>query len=350
MKSGDSKYIIRHTAAIRDALIALDKLSGGVLTLFVVDESSSIMLGTLTDGDIRRNLIKGCTLENEVSVAMNKQFSSINSEVIDVEYIRFCKRQGIKLLPMLNSENRIMRILDLVNLKSVLPIDAILMAGGKGERLRPLTEKTPKPLVKIGEKCIIDYNIDSLISYGVENIHVTVNYLKEQLEEHFKTPKEGILINCVREPQFLGTIGSAKFIPSFIHDTILVMNSDLFTNVDYEDFYLHFVKNNADISVLSIPYSYNIPYGIFELDGRNIKGITEKPTHNYYANGGIYLMKKRVFDLIPNNQCFDATDLISIAIERGLNVIRFPLTGYWIDIGKHEDYNKAQELVKHIYG
>lgn len=350
MTNNYSKYIIKNTATIRDALVALDQLSDAVLTLFVVDASSSFMLGTLTDGDIRRSLIKGYTLEDRVTTAINSQFSSINTNSINVEYIISCKQRGIKLLPILDSENKIIKILDLQNRKSILPVDAILMAGGKGERLRPLTNNIPKPLVKVGEKCIIDYNIDSLISYGVENIYVTVNYLKEQLEEHFKDPKEGIQVKCVREPHFLGTMGSIKFVPSFANDTVLVMNSDLFTNVDYEDFYLHFTKNNADISVLSIPYSYNIPYGIFELEGRDIRGIKEKPTHNYYANGGIYLMKKSVLDLVPENKQFDATDLISVAIEKKLNVIRFPLTGYWIDIGKHEDYNKAQELVKHIYG
>ncbi len=350
MTNNYSKYIIKNTATIRDALVALDQLSDAVLTLFVVDASSSFMLGTLTDGDIRRSLIKGYTLEDKVTSATNNKFLSIKTNSIDVEYIMFCKRKGIKLLPILDCENRIIKILDLKNRKSILPIDAVLMAGGKGERLRPLTEKVPKPLIKIGEKSIIDYNIDSLIDYGVENIYVTVNYLKEQLEEHFKEPKEGIQVKCVREPHFLGTMGSIKFVPSICNEIVLVMNSDLFTNVDYEDFYLHFIKNNADISVLSIPYSYNIPYGIFELDGRNIRGVKEKPTHNYYANGGIYLIKKSVLDLVPDNEQFDATDLINIAIEKKLNVIRFPLTGYWIDIGKHEDYNKAQELVKHIYG
>jgi NDP-sugar pyrophosphorylase family protein len=224
----------------------------------------------------------------------------------------------------------------------------VLMAGGKGERLRPLTEKTPKPLLKVGEKAIIDYNVESLISYGVENINITVNHLREQIETHYENPIEGIKVNCVREPKYLGTIGSVRFVESLQNDTVLVMNSDLFTNINYEDFYLHFLKNDADMSVAAIPYSFAIPYGIFELNGRNILGITEKPINNYYANAGIYLIKRSLLDLIPNETFFNATDLIELLVSTGKKVIRFPLLGYWIDIGKHDDYRKAQDFVKHL--
>ena len=126
------------------------------------------------------------------------------------------------------------------------------------------------------------------------------------------------------------------------------MNSDLFTNVNYEDFYMHFVTHEADMSVATIPYSVNVPYGIFELEGRNITGIKEKPSYNYYANAGIYLLKKEVLDYIPDGVFFNATDLIERLISIGRNVIRFPLTGFWIDIGKPEDYKKAQDFVKHL--
>jgi dTDP-glucose pyrophosphorylase len=341
------KYIISDKASVKEALIALNRLSSDVLTLFVINDDS-IMLGTLTDGDIRRKLIEGFNLSDSVVGVMNPHFHYVKINDIDVFKIKQIKEKGIFLIPVLDKRKRIHEIYDLKRKKNILPIDVVLMAGGKGERLRPLTENVPKPLIKIGDKCIIDYNIDSLIGYGVNNIFVTVNYLKEQLEKHFENSRDNIYIKCVREPQFLGTMGSIKYIPKFENDTILVMNSDLFTNVDYEDFYLHFINNDADISVLSIPYSYNIPYGIFELEGKDIKGLKEKPTYNYYANGGVYLIKKSILGLIPQGIRFDATDLLTKAIDEGYKVIRFPLTGYWIDIGKHEDYNKAQELVKHL--
>ena len=240
------------------------------------------------------------------------------------------------------------QIIDLTQIKSKIPIDAVLMAGGKGERLRPLTEKTPKPLLKIGDKCIIDYNIDHLIDYGVNNIYVTVNYLGEQLEEHFSNPRNGIFVRTIREPKFLGTLGSIKFVETFKNDVVLVMNSDLFTNINFEDMYRHFQENNADMSVAAVPYVVSVPLGIFELDGRNIKGVTEKPTYNYYANAGIYLIRRKLIESIPDDTFYNATDFMEQLIANGYNVIRYPITGYWIDIGKPEEFRRAQDFVKHL--
>lgn len=341
------RYLISHNSTIKDALVAIEKLSTGLLTLFVVDDNQCL-LGTLTDGDIRRKLIDGYSINDKVTVAMYTDFSFTKSCKIDVNEIKKFKQNSIILLPCLDDERHIIRVFDLKNQISVLPIDAVLMAGGKGERLRPLTEKVPKPLLKVGDKSIIDYNVDALILHGVENISITVNYLKEQIEEHFENERNGVLVQCVREPKFLGTIGSVKFVTNLENDTLLVMNSDLFTNINYEDFYLHFVNHDADMSVGAVPYSVNIPYGIFELDDREIKGVREKPTYNYYANAGIYLIKRKLLDLIPDDTFYNATDFIEALIKNGNKVIRFPLTGYWIDIGKHEDYKKAQELVKHL--
>ena len=126
------------------------------------------------------------------------------------------------------------------------------------------------------------------------------------------------------------------------------MNSDLFTNINYEDFFSHFSEHQADMSVAAVPYSVSVPYGIFDLEGRDIKGIKEKPTFNYYANAGIYLIKKDLLKLIPSNTFFDATDFLNLLISKGYKVIRYPITGYWLDIGKFEDFDKAQELVNHL--
>ena len=341
------RYILPETATIKDALVALDKNSDDVLTLFIVDKVGK-MLGTLTDGDVRRGLILGIDLKESVTSIMHSTFRYISDDRKDVKLIKDYKERGIKLLPYLTKDGRIEKVYALNKISSLLPIDAVIMAGGKGERLRPLTLTTPKPLLKVGDKCIIDYNVDALISYGMENISVTVNYLGEQLVDHYKVKRNNIQIKCVREPNFLGTMGSVKFVDSFVNDTVLVMNSDLFTNIDYEDFYLNFLENNADMSVAAVPYSVNVPYGIFELTGRDIQGVKEKPTYNYYANAGIYLIKKKLFDLIPDNVFYNATDFIDTLIAKQFKVIRYPLTGYWIDIGKHEDYQKAQELVKHL--
>lgn len=342
-----SRFIINSTRTIKDAFSQLNKLHSKAMTLFVIDDKAR-MVGTLTDGDIRRALISGKGLESCVSDAMHTSFSAIHDQN-DVRTIKRLRESNITLIPLLDQNVQIVEVLDLSTNMSALPVDAVLMAGGKGERLRPLTLETPKPLLKIGDKAIIDRNIDNLIEYGIRHISVTVNYLKEQLIEHYAEPKpSGVKVDCVAEQQFFGTIGALKLVKEFHNDTILVMNSDLLTDIDFEDFFLHFQEHEAMMSAAAIPYSISVPYGIFNLDGRNIKGVTEKPVYNYYANAGIYLIRKEALRYIPDDKVFNATDLIDALAADGQTVIRYPLTSLWIDIGTPQEYYKAKELIKHI--
>lgn len=344
----DEKYLIHQNKTLLEALTQINALQEGPLVLFAIDDNDR-MVGTLTDGDSRRALIAGANTNSLVKDVIHKSFNFIRQgEGNLVQQLKQQKDKQMKLVPILDANNHIVDIVDLDRYNTKLPIDAVLMAGGKGERLRPLTEKTPKPLLKVGDKAIIDHNIDRLLSYGVEHISVTVNYLKEQLEEHYSTPHQGVQVQTVREPKFFGTIGSIKFVKEFYNDTILVMNSDLFTNINYEDFYLHFIEHNAEMSVAAVPYTVSVPYGIFDLDGRNIQGLIEKPTYNYYANAGIYLIRRSALEEIPDESFFNATDLIEKLIAEKKKVIRFPLNGTWIDIGNPQEYQKANELVKHL--
>ena len=344
----ESIHIIRSSSLIIDALKRINSIVNEPLVLFVVDDNQR-MIGTLTDGDIRRALIKGMRTDSSVMDAANINFNclyqGINDDVLNVRHQRSLR---MKLVPILNRERKIVDIINLEKYLSILPVDAVLMAGGKGERLRPLTEKVPKPLIKVGEKAIIDYNIDSLISYGLKHITVTVNYLGEQIIDHFSSERNGIKIRTVREPKYLGTIGSINFVERFYNDTVLVMNSDLFTNINYEDFYLHFVQHDADMSVAAVPYVVKIPYGVFNLDGREITGITEKPTISYYANAGIYLIKRQCLNLIPEDEYYNATDFMEKLISSGLKVVRYPISGYWIDIGQLDELERAREIAKHV--
>lgn len=342
------KYTILDTATIKEALVALDGNTHDWQTLFVVDKEGR-MVGTLTDGDIRRGLISGAALEDTVSGIMHRKFKYIEEGDIDAYKLKDFRSHHIFFIPVLDCEGKIVKVCNLIKYRNILPVDAVLMAGGKGERLRPLTEKTPKPLLPVGDKAIIDHNIDRLLSYGIKHINVTVNYLGEQIEEHFAEPRGDVQVKTVREPKFLGTIGSIRFVETFENDTVLVMNSDLFTNINYEDFYLHFKEHDADMSVAAVPYSVSVPYGIFKIENRrDITGLIEKPTYDYYANAGIYLIKKSAFDLIPEDTFFNATDLIEALIAAGKKVIRFPLNGTWIDIGNPQEYKRANELVGHM--
>ena len=344
----DSSHIISKKLSLIEALSQINSITGDPLVLFVIDEDNR-MVGTLTDGDSRRALIAGVSIYESIEKVMHRSFNFLRRGVNDdVEHLQEQKKKKMKLVPVLNENNHIVEIINLERFITRLPIDAVLMAGGKGERLRPLTEKTPKPLLQVGEKCIIDHNIDRLISYGILHINVTVNYLAEQIEEHYSEPRNGVQVRTFCEPKYLGTIGSIKFVETFYNNTVLVMNSDLFTNIDYEDFFLHFQHNDAVMSVAAVPYNVSIPYGILDLEGRNIKGLIEKPKYNYYANAGIYLIRKSALVEIPKDEFFNATDLIEKLIAQGKKVIRYPLNGTWIDIGNPQEYQKAKDLVKHL--
>ena len=341
------KYIISETASVSDALVAINNITHDGELLIVVNAAQQ-MVGSLTDGDIRRGLIAGAELTDTINKIMHRDFKFIKQEDYDVAHLKSFRDRRIMFIPILDAENHVVDVVNLQKFKSKLPIDAVLMAGGKGERLRPLTEKIPKPLLEVGGKCIIDHNVDRLRSYGVQYVNVTVNYLGEQLEEHFSTPRDGVQVRTFREPKFLGTIGSIKFVDTFYNDTVLVMNSDLFTNIDYEDFFLHFQMHDAEMSVAAVPYNISIELGILDLDGRNIKGLIEKPKYNYYANAGIYLIKKRALAEIPKDTFFHATHLVEKLIAQDKKVIRYPLNGTWIDIGTLQEYERAKELVKHL--
>jgi dTDP-glucose pyrophosphorylase len=341
-------HIISKDISLLEALSRINDLAPEPLVLFVVDNESR-MVGTLTDGDSRRAIIAGASVSDKIEKIMHRNFNYMKVEDIDdVKEIKRLRDLKMRLVPVLDAEKHIVETINLEKYNSRLPFDAILMAGGKGERLRPLTLETPKPLLKVGDKCIIDHNIDRLISYGVKHISVTVNYLKEQIEEHFAEPRGEVQVKTVREPKFLGTIGSVKFVENLYNDTVLVMNSDLFTNINYEDFFLHFQQHDAEMSLAAVPYDISIPYGILDLDGHDIHGLIEKPKFNYYANAGIYLIKRRALDEIPADTFFHATDLVEKLIAEKKKVVRYPLVGYWIDIGNPDEYYKACEMAKHI--
>lgn len=340
-------YCIPQSATIREALKLINETSGSGQMLFVLNDKQQVV-ATLSDGDIRRGLIAGHELNEPVEQIMFRNFRYLQDGNIQIEQLRQFREQQLPIVPVLDKDSHLCQIINLRKQKSLLPIDAVIMAGGKGERLRPLTLTTPKPLLQVGNKSIIDHNVDRLISYGVEHISVTVNYLAEQLEEHYREPRQDVQVECVREPKFLGTMGAVRLVKEFHNDVVLVMNSDLFTDIDFEDMYLHFMKYKADMSIAAIPYMVSIPLGICDLDGREVKGIVEKPTYNYYANAGIYMLRREVLDTIPADEYFNATDMIDALVQNKNKVIRYPLNGTWIDIGSISEYNKARDLVKHM--
>ncbi len=342
-------HMIQSGATIIDALGCLEKLSGiNLMVLFVEDESGRV-IGSITDGDIRRGLISGVTLLDPIETVMNTGFGFLTRNNRGLEKIRTLRESNKRLVPLLDHDGRMVKLYNFAIQKTILPIDVILMAGGRGERLLPLTLTTPKPLLKVGKKAIIDHNVDALVTYGVENIHVTVNYLAEQIEHHFdqRDCLADEKITCVREDAPLGTMGGTRLVKGLSNDYVIVMNSDLFTNIDYEDFFHAFIESGADMTVATVPYSVDIPYAVMDLKDNDVRSLKEKPTVTYYANAGIYLFKRELLHHVPNDTVYQATDFIEDLLKQSKKVTRYPIVGYWIDIGKHDDYQKVQDLVQH---
>lgn len=342
------EFIIPYNYSVRQALILLDKLGISSGVLFILDKNEKLV-GSLTDGDIRRGLIKNANLEDDVESLMFKQYRSFHKNKIDPQKLKEYKEYGIRHLPLIDDDGLIVDLLDLEEYKAMLPVDAVLMAGGIGERLLPLTKDIPKPLLKVGNKPIIEHNIDLIAQYGIHNIFISINYLGEKISSYFGNgATKKIQISYLQENRPLGTIGVLSSFTNFIYDDILVMNSDLLTNIDISDFYKKFINSDADMAVATIPHHIDLPYAILEVQKSNIISLKEKPRYTYFANAGIYLLKKEILKLIPKNKYFNATDLMEAVIAKKLKLIHYQILEYWLDIGRMADYEKAQEDINKI--
>jgi dTDP-glucose pyrophosphorylase len=341
------KHLINHRASILEAMEAINKLDSA-LTLFVCDDNDKL-IGTVTDGDIRRGLLRGKAVNMSVAEYTHATFKSIKKNDINVKHINDIKESGIELLPILDDHGRIFKVHDFKKRMSLLPLECVIMAGGKGKRLKPLTDTMPKPMLRLGKKPIIEHNIDRLIQFGIEKIYISINYLGEHIREYFGDGSgKGISIEYIEEDIPLGTAGSLSLVDKFSTDYVLLMNSDLFTDINFEDLFLEVINTNAEMGIASIPYTVSIPYAILERDNNVITSFKEKPNHTHYANAGIYIFKKKWIDKIPKNTFYNITDLITELLNLNKTIIHDPIVGYWIDIGKPDDFKKAQEIAKHI--
>ena len=341
------KHLILSGCSIKKALSVLNELSLDAI-LFVVDANDKL-IGSLTDGDIRRGLLNNFTIESVIDKIIQPNPRFIRKGNYDIQKIIEYRERGYRLIPVLDDNDIVVNVINFRYIKSYLPIDAVIMAGGRGQRLQPLTDFRPKPLLNVGNKPIMEHNLNRLVMFGIDDFWVSVRYLGKQIEDYFgKGNEKNINIDYVWENEPLGTIGAVSKINNFKHEYVLVTNSDLLTNIDYEHFFLEFIKTEADLAVLTIPYQVVIPYAVLETEKGEVKSFKEKPTYTYYSNGGIYLIKRELLNFIPKNNFYNATDLIEVLIQKNKKVISFPFSGYWLDIGKHEDFEKAQNDINSI--
>lgn len=334
-------------STIRDALIRLDILAKDAI-IFIIDENGKLE-GSLTDGDVRRGLLKGVGIDDLVDSIIQPKPRFIRKGEQDLAKVIEYRENNFRIIPILDNNNKVVNVINFREVKSYLPVDAVIMAGGRGERLRPLTDSTPKPLLKVGDKPIIEHNLNRMRQYGIDDFWISVKYLGEQIEEYIGNGKEkSINIQYVWEDEPLGTIGAVSKINNFTHEYVLIVNSDVLTNLDYEHFFLDFLDKDADLAVVTIPYLVNVPYAVLETSNGHVMSFKEKPTYTYYSNGGIYLIRRSILPLIPKNSFYNSTDLMEQLIKSGKKVVSYPLVGYWLDIGKQEDFEKAQIDIGYI--
>ena len=348
MNNIDKKHILYSNQTVRDALLMLNDLKKNTI-LIVVDEAGTL-IGSLTDGDLRRGFIKGLTFDDSLMDYLQPDPLFIYEEELPKSNLNTLRLRNFMVVPIVDRNRKVVRILNLREIQSVVPADVFIMAGGRGQRLMPLTEATPKPMLHVGGKPILEHNIDRLINYGIKNIYISVNYLADQIEDYFKDGSDkGVSINYVHEDKPLGTIGSVKMVDNLENDYVMVMNSDLLTDIDFNGFFQTFLRSGADMAVATTMYNVEVPYGVMEVDNGNfVNALKEKPCYTYYSNAGIYIIKKELLSLVPHNQFYNVTDLMESLIAEGKKLVSFPILGYWLDIGKHDDFIKAQEDIKSL--
>ncbi len=344
-----SKFLIKDISTAKEALELINDMAVPNISLFVQNKEGKIA-GALTEGDVRRGLLKGKSISDPVNEYMNTKFRSFLQSENNYKLFKELKTVKIRFVPLLDKDGKLFDIIDVENYKAYLPATAILMAGGLGERLKPLTDNIPKPLLKVGDKAIIDYNISSLNHYGITEFFIALRYKSDLIKEHINSNFSSVAhFNYLIETEPRGTAGALSELKNINSEFILLMNSDLLTNVDFSVLFEHLENTSADMVIATIPYYVDIPYAIFNIsENDNITSITEKPRYTYYANAGIYLMRKSVTKYIPDHGKFDATDFVELLIKNEHKVVSQPLHGYWLDIGRPEDFEKAQNDIKYI--
>ncbi len=342
------RITISPQASIREALEAIDR---GTMQIALIVENE-ILLGTITDGDIRRAFLQGKTLSDSIKGIFNASpvKGIINQPREDLLQMALAKE--VKQIPMVDDAGHLIGIECIDDYLRVTekPNTVILMAGGLGSRLRPLTIDTPKPMLAVGSKPILETIIESFSRYGFRNFYLSVNYMAEKIRDHFGDGKgHGVSISYLNEKNRLGTAGALSLLPDDTEAPLIVMNGDILTNVNFEHLLNYHMHTGADATMCVREYEFQVPYGVVHTKGAAIHSITEKPTHQFYVNAGIYVLSPQVLSLIPKGKFFDMPQLFQELIGRNKKTCSFPIREYWMDIGQPNDFEKANSEYEEVF-
>jgi dTDP-glucose pyrophosphorylase/CBS domain-containing protein len=345
-------YLVKVQTTILEAIACIDRNAKGIV--LVVDEERRL-LGTVSDGDIRRAILKGVNLDLSVQTLLEERKKAAEHVPVtappktsDVDLLHLMNKEEIRQIPIVDSCGRVKDMAFLSDLarEYELPLTAVVMAGGFGTRLRPLTDNTPKPMLHIGNRPILERTIEQLKKTGIHRISLTTHYKPKAISDHFGNGEGfGVDINYVQEDQPLGTAGALGLLEDN-GEPLLVINGDILTHVDFRAMLKHHRRHTASLTVGVCRYDLQVPYGVIQCQGTDVLGVSEKPKVQYLVNAGIYLLEPEVRQHIPAGRKFDMTDLIQSLIDADRKVVSFPIVEYWLDVGRPGDYERAQEDVR----
>ena len=342
--------IVDPSSTIKDALEVIDREA---LRLVLVVDKNDCLLGVVSDGDIRRGLLKNLSLSTEITQVMNSTPITAEASTSREELKAIMTRKDILSIPILDNQ----KVVDLVTINGLhnnshsYENPVFLMAGGFGTRLRPLTDSCPKPMLKIGDKPILETVIRSFIKAGFVNFFISTHYLPEKIEQHFGDGSDfGVKITYVHEDTPLGTGGALGLLAGVLPNDLplIMMNGDVLTTIDFERLLEFHIKNSADATICVREYDYKIPYGVITGQGSKIKSMVEKPVQRFFVNAGIYVISQRVVNSVGTNCCIDMPTLLEQHMHERDNLLMFPIYEYWLDIGRIDDFNRAQDDFKKL--
>lgn len=332
---------VQTTITIREALGCIDKSSKQIL---LVIDTNGKLIGTVSDGDIRRGLLKGFNLDDGIESIYfrNPTVANINDSKENI--IRIATAKKIHQIPVLDNDGNLVGLetLDELVSQKIKSNPVVLMAGGLGTRLGELTKTTPKPMLQVGNKPILQTIIENFAKYGYTEIIISVNYLSHMIEEYFGDGTQfGVSIRYIHETQRMGTAGALSLMRELLTEPFFVMNADLLTNVNFEHLHNNHITKQAEGTMCIREYDIQIPYGVVNLENDRITSILEKPTHKFYVSAGIYMLNPETIAQIPQNKFYDMPTLFETLIEENKTTVSFPIREYWLDIGRMEEYERA---------
>ncbi len=345
-----TKTFVAPEASIRETIAIID---AGSLQIALVVNATRQLLGTVTDGDIRRGILRGHGLDAPVAGIMNTTPTVARLNESREDILVLMKQKQIHQIPLLDEQNVVVGIESIDAMLQSGPRNnpVVIMAGGLGSRLHPLTDDCPKPLLRIGNKPILETILENFTAYGFEQFYFSVNYRADMVQEYFGNGERwGVRIEYLHEDRRLGTAGALSLLPAGIREPILVMNGDLLTKVNFEHLLNFHARAKGAATMCVREFQHTVPYGVLTLDEHRIAAIEEKPVQRYFVNAGIYVLDPECLAHIPASGVLDMPELFCQVIATGAHAAAFPIREYWIDIGRLDDYERANGEYSEIFG